>query len=173
VKKLILLPLFLFLLSGCVGNKSELNKTSGETSKIEEELQSKIVELQDQNSELKKQLESYKTVDEETSNVLRETMNLTFKMIHAMQSKDYAFIEGVLSPEITLDKENGSFSYETYNQNFVTGIDFNNLEYRYHHQEKDTITIGFAVYKDESHSTLDFTYIKSGNGWKLQSFVTN
>lgn len=48
---------------------------------------------------------------------------------------------------------------------------FENLEYRFYELEGEKLTIGFADYFFEGHSTIFFEFVKSEGQWLLDYLV--
>lgn len=85
IKKIWFVFLIVFVLIGC-SNK--------------EDTQQQINTLIQQNEELKKLLEERPNI---TSHELRETLNLSFKVIQAMKNSDSTYLESIINSNVTVD----------------------------------------------------------------------
>ncbi|WP_235287629.1 hypothetical protein [Paenibacillus tarimensis] len=171
-----------FVLAGCTNdqNSNESSNLSSSSSK-----DTKIEELQNVNTRLKEQLENSqeKTNDE----ALRETLNLTFKLISAMASKDYEFIESISSPNVEVSREKNAISIKSIKDvnddfaevAFLNSIKLENLEFRGFDLTDETHARLFmaeirTTKGSEGNSALYFDFVRSEDGrWLLESFLTN
>lgn len=167
----ILICLFLF---GCTSNNTKNFEQQAEDNP------SKVDQILQENADLKKQVEELQKVPSETFMMdLRETMNLSFKVIQAMESHDYSLLESVSGPGVIIDRERNQvvFTYdgEEIRWNFLKGIHLGNLEYwgsRY--AEADIkFQIVFAHFFEDTHGTIYIDFIKEDNRWLFNGFVTN
>jgi hypothetical protein len=64
---------------------------------------------------------------------LRETMNLSLKIIHAMGVRDYSYLESVSAPGVTINKGENKVYYDYGGKkigwDFLNTIELNKLEY--------------------------------------------
>ncbi len=105
---------------------------------------------------------------------LRETLNLSFKIMNAMASKDYAYLKSISASTVTIDEDSNSFHFASdidHEQKFLQSVDFDNLEYRFHDMVDDIITVGFAYKSVEVY----YEFVKSDTEpfYLLRSYVTN
>lgn len=137
----------------------------------------KDVELVEVNKENEQDIE----LTSEEKKVLKETMNLSLILFKAMKEKDYNTIRVLLSPTaaVSLDEKENKFienaPYGKSEINLYSGeINMENLKYSYHNFENDgKFTIGFMVFRGDSHFTAYMTFVKSNNSWLLHSYYTN
>lgn len=105
---------------------------------------------------------------------LRETFNLSLRIISAMINKDYDYLEKVIAPSVTLYKENDSISYDetAYEYPLMNDFDYANFEFRGYMEDGDETFIFFGVY----NVSYEFTFVRSksleGN-YLLKSLYTN
>lgn len=110
---------------------------------------------------------------------LRENLNLTFKIIEAMNSKNHAFLESVSAPGIGIDQINNQivFTYGDHEviSNYLDHINFGNLEYwgSGYDENMEKFQIIIAHFFEETHSTIYFDFINKDNRWLFNGFVTN
>ncbi len=110
---------------------------------------------------------------------LRETLNLSFKVLHAMEEKDYALLESLSSSDISLDKKDNQVVYfvgeQEIRMNFLTGIHLGNLEYRGggYSDNNSGFQIYLAHYFEDTHGTIYFDFIKKNDRWLFNGFMTN
>lgn len=110
---------------------------------------------------------------------LRETMNLSFKIIQAMESKNYIFLESVSSSGVKIDTKNNqvvsTYGIDEVKWDFLKEIHLGNLEYwGSGYTESDVeIQIIFAHFFEDTHGTIYIDFIKEDNRWLFNGFVTN
>lgn len=164
------------LLIGCTSNNSTVN----DSEKIAKLANTQTDQILQENANLKEQLEELQKRPSETFMMdLRETMNLSFKIIQAMESKDYIVLESVSSSGVEIDKENNQvvFTYgsDEVKWDFLNDIHLRNLEYwGSGYTESDLeFQIIFAHYFEDTHGTIYIDFIKEDNQWMFNGFVTN
>lgn len=169
MKKVIPIFLLLTLLSGCEdGSSSASEKNDLEVVQLEN--------LKIENEQLKNQIslieEGHKLEQEE----LRTTMNLALKIFTAMNNKDYEYIASISSSNVQVNEKGSeiNFSDPNYVHN-ITDVPYllENLEYRFYNLEDDKMTIGFANYFFEGHSTIYFNFIKQDGAWLFDYLLTD
>jgi len=107
------------------------------------------------------------------SNDFKETLNMTFKLLDAMESNNYGYIESVSSPNVRIDKQKNILVSEEGEVNFLTSVDFNNLEYRFFEKkDPDTMVIGLAKITDYAVE-IYFYFNKVEGKWLFNGFFTN
>ncbi len=160
MKKILIAFIILLVLVGC-SNKGD---TKQQTSSNNE---SNLNVLTQQNEELKKQLEERPNLKSEQ---LRETMNLSLKIIQAMENLDYNYLETIKDSNVTINHEKKAFIFDNvHEQEFSQSVDYSNLEYRFHHLENNLITVGFA----QNNSEIVFKFSQKEGKYLLNSFITN
>lgn len=104
---------------------------------------------------------------------LQETFNLTMRLIDAMLIKDFAYLESVVGPDVTIDYENEKLTYEDIgSQQMLTYFDYENFEYRGFIVQDDAMRIVLGVY----NGSYEFEFVRdpsSEEGYVLKSFLTN
>lgn len=178
MKKYLLMSFLVFVLAGCTNDQNS-NESSNLSSGGSND--TKIEELQNENARLKEQLENGQ---EKTNNeALKETLNLTFKLISAMASKDYEFIESVSSPNVEVSREKNAISIKDVNDGFEVAFlnnnNLENLEFRGFGLTDETHAQLFmaeirTTKGSEGNSELNFEFVRSEDGrWLLEKFLTN
>lgn len=110
---------------------------------------------------------------------LSATLNLSFKIIHAMGKKDYGYLESIAAPDVTVSKEENKVYFEQggeqFSWDFLQPVTLDKLEYRFstYINEGNEFLAGFAVYSGDSHSTVEIYFIKEGGTWLFNGFFTN
>ncbi|MEO2205294.1 hypothetical protein ABGV42_16300 [Paenibacillus pabuli] len=181
-KGFLLLVSAVFLLPSCNDPGASIEST--EVIEQNAEMTQTIKELREENTRLQEQVTLLQEgVDEdETRNNLRETLNMTFKLIAAMNSGDIAYIESVSSPNVELSQNKNAFiiqygdsSYET---NFIQNIHWNEFEFRGYDQ-KDSDHFMLFIAKDittkgsEGNIAYEFSYVRSPEGqWLFDGYVS-
>ena len=173
MNKLVIPLLFLLLLSGCKDDTTKVNEVNG----IEKDLQSQIAQLEIEKKQLKDQVTEMQKILDEERDSLRTTMNLTFKLLTAMEKKDFIYISSIASSNVQIDEQDSSILFDQQNYRLEltdkTVHNLENLEYRFYDLEDDKMTIGFAEYFLEVHSTTYFEFINVEGTWLINYIVTN
>ncbi|MCK6076205.1 lipoprotein [Paenibacillus silvae] len=184
MKKSTLMFFLVFVLAGC-SNEQKFNELTESGSSSSND--AKIQKLQNENKHLKKEIESNreKMNDEVQRDALRESLNLTFKLLSAMGDKDYDFIKSISSINVKISREqnilivdNGKDFYEVA---FQSKMDLEDLEFRgYDLKDEHHIKLMMArmfnqdIKGSEGHSALYFDFVRSEDGrWLLDGFMTN
>ena len=105
----------------------------------------------------------------------RETLNLSFKIIYAMEVKDYDFLESVSAPGVTVSRVEDKIIFNHNVVNFLDDVNLKNLEYwSSTYLTSDTeFEIGFAHFFDDTHSTFYMRFIRKDGHWLFNGFITN
>lgn len=158
--------LIFLLLIGCTSKESEA--LTPNTQMIQEDFN------------LNEQVEEdIKPPDETFMMDLRETLNLSFKILQAMENNDYTYLKVVSASGITIDQEKNqvvyTYSGEEIRCDFLKGINFSNLEYwgSGYTENYSDFQIVFAQFLKDTHGTIYFDFIKEGNQWLFNGFITN
>lgn len=129
-----------------------------------EDTQQQINTLIQQNEELKKLLEERPNI---TSHELRETLNLSFKVIQAMKNSDSTYLESIVNSNVTVDDEKQIFIFEDgYEQSF-SNFDYSLLEYRAQFSQDNRITVALAEVSPQSNIEIYFEFIQVGETYLL------
>ncbi|WP_042478398.1 hypothetical protein [Bacillus ndiopicus] len=159
MKKIRIAFIVLFILAGC-SNKEDTNQQTSNDN------ESKLNVLIQQNEELKKQLEERPNLP---STQLKETLNLSIRIIQAMNNLDFNYLETVIDSNVAIDHEKKAFIFENgYEQNFLN-VDYSILEYRFHHLENNVITVGFG----QHNIAIYFEFSQKDGQYLLNSLITN
>lgn len=181
-KRFILLVSAAFLLTSCSepGAPAENNPLSEQNA----EMTQTIKELREENTRLQEQITLLQESrnDEETRTNLRETLNMTFKLIAAMESEDTAYIESVSSPNVeiaasrnALVVQHGDSSYEV---NFIKSILWDEFEFRGYNQkdsENFMLFVARTITTKGSEGTIEyeFSFIRSPEGeWLFDGYIS-
>ncbi|AWE07383.1 hypothetical protein DCE79_08360 [Lysinibacillus sp. 2017] len=105
---------------------------------------------------------------------LRDTLNLSFRIINAMINKDYAYLENVIDPSVTLNRDDNiiTFTEVNYESELMERFDYNNFEFRGYMRDGEHILIILGVY----NVTYEFKYVENKNvpgTYLLKSILTN
>lgn len=110
---------------------------------------------------------------------LRETLNITFKLMAAMQSNNYTYLESVSSPNIEISQQNNiiisKLEQGDYEVPFLHNVSLNNLEYRgFNPLDSDRVILHMATVWSDGNGALDFYFIRSEEGnWLFDGLLTN
>nr|WP_154892802.1 hypothetical protein [Paenibacillus xylanexedens] len=181
-KRFVLLVFAAFLLTSC--SEPGASDQNTQLSVQNAEMTQTIKELREDNTRLQEQITLLQenVNDEETRTNLRETLNMTFKLIAAMESEDIAYIESVSSPnvEIATSKnalvvQHGDSSYEA---NFIKSILWDEFEFRgYDQKDSDHFMLFVArtITTKGSEGTIEyeFSFIRSPEGkWLFDGYIS-
>lgn len=127
--------------------------------------------------QMRKENELLKEQEEVES--LRETLNITFKLMAAMQSNNYTYLESVSSPNIEISQQNNiiisKLEQGDYEVPFLHNVSLNNLEYRgFNPLDSDRVILHMATVWSDGNGALDFYFIRSEEGnWLFDGLLTN
>lgn len=105
--------------------------------------------------------------DEKARQALKETLNLTFQIINAMQENDYAYIKSVSAKDVQIDAEDHTVIVDHHQRAFLKDINLGNLEYRFYFpRNPNQIELGFTIINHNEISGYDivFEYIRGSDG---------
>ncbi|MCK1996648.1 hypothetical protein MPH47_05220 [Psychrobacillus psychrodurans] len=167
VQKFIILFSFLILL-GCEDKSLPVSENGDANNKAQ------IEQLGMVNEQLKNQISDIEKKNAEEKEALRTTMNIAFHIFNAINNKDFEYITSISSSNVQVNVEE-SIIYSTDYSYKINDMDYllENLEYRYYHLEGDKLTIGFANYFSEGHSTINFGFVKRDGQWLFDYLVTD
>lgn len=164
MKKIWFAFLVVLILVGC-SNKESVEPQTNKENEIQ--LDTPIT----QDEELKRQLEERPNLP---ALQLRETLNLSLKIIRAMDNLDFNFLETVVAPNTKIDHEKKVFIFENgHEQNFLN-VDYNILEYHFHDLTDGVITVAFAQ-PSSQHGNIEiyFEFVQENGKYLLNSYTTN
>jgi hypothetical protein len=175
----LLIVLLLLLLSACQNNQPLESNVPQQTNQ-ENDQQSELRRIRDENITLQGKI---KLLEERPSEKfmsdLRETMNHSLKIIHAMGVRDYSYLESVSAPGVTINKDENKvyFDYggKKIGWDFLKTIELNKLEYwsSFYLYGENEFQIDFAHFWEDSHRTIEIYFIKKDGSWLFNGFVTN
>ncbi|WP_338589030.1 hypothetical protein V6669_28485 [Paenibacillus sp. Y5S-9] len=117
--------------------------------------------------------------EQEELESLRETLNITFKLMAAMQSNNYTYLESVSSPNIEISQQNNiiisKLEQGDFEVPFLQNVSLNNLEYRgFNPLDSDRVILHMAIVWSDGNSALDLYFIRSEEGnWLFDGLHTN
>lgn len=161
-------------LAGCQDSQKSVSEN---TTDYQKKLEQQIQDLKKENDELKQQShkDQEKTLDSKT---LRETLNISLRILSAQNNTDYEYLESVLSEEVKLDRDNNKFLVKntdsTHEQKFISGINLENLEFRFIEMNNpESVTAGFAKVENEMNIEIYLEFKNIEGTWKLSDILTN
>lgn len=155
MKNLIFTAVLLFLFTGCTSEEAE-TKSTNDTQLLIQEIQ-----------KLKDELAERPNL---SADQLRESINLSLKAFNAMIKKDYDYLQSISDSGVTINRATNSFHFEgRHDQDFINGMDYSKLEYRFHDKKNEKITVGFA----ENSIEYYFEFIQKDETMLLHTFTTN
>ena len=143
-----------------------------ESSNVKDNAQ--FEQLKKENEQMKNQIAELEKLNNEEEEALRVTLNLAFQLFTAINKKDTDQITSISSANVQVNAEDSiihfnNSSYDMNDQNYL----LENLEYRFYELKEDKMTIGFANYYLEGHSTIYIDFVKQGGQWLLDYLVTD
>ncbi|MFX3647106.1 MAG: hypothetical protein ACE3K2_19395 [Paenibacillus sp.] len=117
--------------------------------------------------------------EQEEVESLRETLNITFKLMAAMQSNNYTYLESVSSPNIEISQQNNTIISKLeqgdYEVPFLQNVSLNNLEYRgFNPLDSDRVILHMAIVWSDGNGALDIYFNRSEEGnWLFDGLLTN
>lgn len=174
MKKITLFVLLvLCLLSGCNDKLPSVSANSTE----DDDLKVQISQLEIENEQLNARIKEKNQQVELEKEALRTTMNLSLKLLSAMNTSDFEFITSVASEEVQVNKADNKlqFTHETsvHEISLEGNYLLENLEFRFYDLDGEKMTLGFAHHFFEGHGTMYFQFVNHNGEWLLHSFVTN
>lgn len=165
-RKLIPIMVFLFLLGG--GIIFYISSNTSDKQLVSSPHEGELIDPKQGNGEF-----SGTYIDPEQDK-LKETLNMSFRVIDAMINKDYEYLESNIAPSVTLNKEDNSITFGemNYSMELMTDFDYSNFEFRGYTIEEDQVMIILGVYNVSYY----FEYVegksKYGN-YLLKALYTN
>lgn len=135
--------------------------------------------LKEQIRNNQKEKDEKDAIEKEEIESLRETLNITFKLMAAMQSNNYTYLESVSSPNIEISQQNNiiisKLEQGDYEVPFLQNVSLNNLEYRgFNPLDSDRVILHMATVWSDGNGALDFYFIRSEEGnWLFDGLLTN
>lgn len=181
-KRFVLLISAAFLLTSC--SEPDAFAQNIQLSEQNAEMTQTIKELREENTRLQEQITVLQESvnDEKTRTNLRETLNMTFKLMAAMESEDTAYIESVSSPNVeiaasrnALVVQHEDFSYES---NFIKSILWDEFKFRgYNQKDSDHFMLFIAqtitTKGSEGAIEYEFSFIRSPEGeWLFDGYIS-
>lgn len=177
LKNIIALLACIFLLSAC-----EEKAAVGTVNETPVQANQQQLEFLQQENESLKTLLAEESADAAPANTvtpetepddLRETLNLTFRIIGAMESKDYDYLESVSSSAVTFDRTTDTFRAQDHESTLLNSVTFRNLEYRFFNKSADNrAEIGIAKV-EYGAVEIYFQFTKVDDNWLFDGMITN
>jgi hypothetical protein len=175
----LLFVLLLLLLSACQNNQPLDSQVPQQTNQKNDQ-QSELRRIRDENMTLQGKINLLEErPSEKFMSDLRETMNLSHKIILAMGVKDYSYLESVSAPGVTINKDENKvyFDYggKKMDWDFLKTIELNKLEYwsSFYLNGENEFQIDFAHFWGDSHGTIEIYFVKIDGSWLFNGFITN
>ncbi|WP_054955101.1 hypothetical protein [Paenibacillus dakarensis] len=183
MRKLITVMVLLASISivGCTDNQEadadheSAPGSTQETAVTDQEIDS----LRKENDELKTKVAELETQikDQETARVL---LNQSFKIISAMEKKDYNYLKSVAGPDVTISEKDNKIITEKHGEYKFLVAPMDKLEYRgggYPDGSNDQFHIFLATVSteegNEGSSEIYMHFVKVNNEWKYDGYITN
>lgn len=168
MNKIYFMLFIVFILSAC---------SNGEVSPVTHEAQ--IQDLQTKNEQLIEELNASKMApSEKHMNVIRGTLNASFKIIGAMNNKDYITLESLSVPTMEFDEQAETYTLKDDDHkqdvSMLSSIEIGNLEYRgYHQTNENEVEVFLANVYHEGHVAIYMHFELVDGQWLYKGHYTN
>lgn len=168
MRKFVLLFIFAFALAAC-GNSDEYLPVTGNQE---------IQDLQAENEQLKAELEAAQNTSSETNmETITGPLNAAFRVIDAMNNKDYEALATLSVPEVEWDDQAETYTLQDVdskrNVSLLSPIEFGNLEYRgFEPVSEDEVQV-FLAKVDDGNVAIYMDFVKTGDQWLYKGHLTN
>ncbi|MGF9697394.1 MULTISPECIES: hypothetical protein [Paenibacillus] len=181
-KRFLLFVSAALLLTSCDEPGSSVENT--QLSEQNAEMTQTIKELREENTRLQEQVTFLQeSVNEEEARTnLRETLNMTFKLMAAMESEDTAYIESVSSPNVEITSSRNAFVVRhgdsSYEADFIKSMLWDEFEFRgYDQKDSDHFMLFIArtitTKGSEGKIEYEFSFIRSPEGeWFFDGYIS-
>ncbi|MMZ62819.1 hypothetical protein D1872_250410 [compost metagenome] len=179
-----LIMLFLVVLLSACSNAGPSSESTG-SQPAEGTDTAALEQLQQDNAKLQEQLEQSKEADKAVDGVLRETLNMTFRLITAMDDKDYDYIASVSSSNVEVSQDKNMLIVRNEQAEaptevaLLSGLGLAELEFRGFEQTDESHAVLFmarvsTTEGSEGNAALNFQFVRSGGGaWQFDGLLTN
>lgn len=185
MKKNLIMLILVVLLSACSNAGSSSEPTGSQPAEGADT--AALEQLQQDNAMLQEQLEQSKEADKAVDGALRETLNMTFRLITAMDDKDYDYIASVSSSNVEVSQDKNMLIIRNEQAPteaptevaLLSGLGLAELEFRGFEQTDENHAVLFMARVSttkgaEGNAALNFQFVRSGDGaWQFDGLLTN
>lgn len=185
MKKNLIILFLVVLLSACTNTGPSSEPTGSQPAEGADT--AALEQLQQENAKLQEQLEQGEEADKAVAGALRETLNMTFRLITAMDDKDYDYITSVSSTNVEVSQEKNMLIVRNEQAPtdaptevaLLNGLELAELEFRGFEQTDESHAVLFMARVSttegaEGNAALNFQFIRSGDGaWQFDGLLTN
>ncbi|MBU5346331.1 hypothetical protein [Paenibacillus lautus] len=169
MRKYVLLLIFAFALAACDNSDENLPVTQGNQE---------IQDLQAENEQLKAELEAAQnTSNEMDMKANTGPLNVAFRVIDAMNNKDYEALATLSVPEVAWDDQAETYTLQDddskQNVSLLSPIDLGNLEYRGFDPVSENEVQVFLAKVDDGNVSIYMDFVKTEDQWLYKGHLTN
>ncbi|WP_238650148.1 hypothetical protein [Paenibacillus piscarius] len=169
MRKFALLFTFAFALTAC--DPADENILSPQSNQ-------EILSLQAENEQLKAELAAVQNTPNEVDMELNTApLNAAFRVMDAMNNKDYAALNKLSVPEVLWDDRAGTFTLpeddSKQNVSILSSMDLGNLEYRGYHPRSENEVQVFLARVEDGNVSIYMDFVKKENEWLYKGHLTN
>lgn len=169
MRKFVLLFIFAFALAAC-GNSDEDLPVTQDNQKIQD--------LHSENEQLKAELEAAQNTSSEMDmGAITGPLNAAFRVIDAMNNKDYKVLATLSVPELKWDDQAETYTLQDddskRNVSLISPIEFRNLEYRGFEPVSENEVQVFLAKVDDGNVAIYMDFVKTGDQWLYKGHLTN
>ncbi len=168
MRKFVLLFIFAFALVACGNSDEDLPVTQGNQE----------MDLQAENEHLKAELEAAQyTSSEMDMGPITGPLNAAFRVIDAMNKKDYEALATLSVPKVEWDEQGETYTLQDddskRNVSLLSPIEFGNLEYRGFEPVSENEVQVFLAKVDDGNVAVYMDFVKTGDQWLYKGHLTN
>ncbi|WFA86390.1 hypothetical protein [Paenibacillus amylolyticus] len=169
MKRFVLMFIFAFAVVACDNSVEDLPVTQDDQE---------IQDLQAENKQLKAELEAAQnTLNEMDMSTVRGPLNAAFRIIKAMNNKDYEALATLSVPEVAWDDQNDTYTLQDDESkqkvSLLSSIELGNLEYRGFDPVSENEVQLFLAKVDDGNVAIYIDFVKTGDQWLYKDHLTN
>ncbi|NEU59964.1 SIKE family protein [Paenibacillus sp. ALJ109b] len=169
MRRFVLMFIFAFALAACDNSDEDLPVTQDDQG---------IQDLQAENKQLKAELEAAQnTLNEMDMSTVRGPLNAAFRIIDAMNNKDYKALATLSVPEVAWDNQDDTYTLHDdeskQNVSLLSPIGLGNLEYRGFDPVSENEVQLFLAKVDDGNVAIYIDFVKTGDQWLYKGHLTN
>jgi len=169
MKRFVLMFILAFAVAACDNSVEDLPVTQDDQE---------IQDLQAENKQLKAELEAAQnTLNEMDMSTVRGPMNAAFRIIKAMNNKDYEALATLSVPEVAWDDQNDTYTLQDDESkqkvSLLSSIELGNLEYRGFDPVSENEVQLFLAKVDDGNVAIYIDFVKTGDQWLYKGHLTN
>lgn len=171
MKKILIIISLLFSISLVSCTNDQATGSNQKSTVIDQEKDST---LQQENEELKLKVNELETALQYHDKA-KELLNESFKLISAMSTKDFKYLNSVSGPKVKISKNSDKIETDEYGEVNFLKIPMNELQYRGFVEQgsEDKFQIALARVSEKGNIEIYIDFVKVDDKWKYNGHVTN